>query len=57
MGVTQNDGAITLDEIDVALSLDIFDVGAFTTSYDIWLTANCLECANRRVHSTWNDLR
>ena len=57
MSVTQNDGSITLDEIDVALSLDIFDVGAFATSNDVRLAADCLECANRRVHTTWNDLR
>jgi hypothetical protein len=57
MSVTQNDGTITLNEIDVGLSLDVFDVGPFATSNDVRLAANCLECTNRRVHSTWNDLR
>ena len=56
MRVTQNYCAITLHQVDVAISLYINNVCSFATSNDVRLTANRLECANRRVHSTGNDI-
>ncbi|MEY2775857.1 MAG: hypothetical protein RL218_1082, partial [Actinomycetota bacterium] len=50
--MTQDDGAITLHEIDVSLAFDVFNEGTLTARDDVGLASNRAECANRRVHST-----
>jgi hypothetical protein len=47
MSMTQNNGAITLHEIDVSLALNINDVSAFTSGNDVRLTAYRLKRAYR----------
>ena len=51
MSVAQDDGAITLHEVDVALAFDILDERTLTACDHVWFSADGAERANRRVHS------
>jgi hypothetical protein len=42
--MTQNDCAVTLDEVDIASAFDIKNMCAFASSNDVWLAAYRLKC-------------
>ena len=57
MGMTEDDRAVALDEVDVPVALDVPHVGAFRACDDVRRSTDCLERADRTVDSTGNRAR
>jgi len=51
MGVTEDGGAPGADVIQVFIAICVPNAGAFDLVHKKWLTADCPEGANRRVHT------
>ena len=49
MRMAKDDGSVTLHKVDELVAFNVVDIRTVSARHNVWRSAHCFECTNRRV--------